>query len=206
MKPASRLRESWKSSRGTSAAVLRVVRCYLSVGLLSVCLSVCAIGQFNPPAGQSTPRQGATQSPPAAADESESESDRTDESAFATRPRATDPATILRTARTIFVHSKTIYVKDAEVENALRKRPEFRAWGLVITRDEGQADLVIEVERKLFTKRFVFSVIEPRALVVVTSGKARSIIFGDTIAHKVAEKFVNRMAIVRPFTASQASP
>ena len=172
-------------------------------------LTANAVAQFNPPPPQTTTpqqKQSATQMPPASDDESESISDKTEEAALATRPRATDPATILRTARTIFIHSKTIYVKDSEVENALRKRPEFQAWGLVITRDEGQADLLIEVERKVFTKRFVFSVIDPRTLVLVTSGKARSIIFGDTIAHKVAEKFVHRMAAVRPFTSTRATP
>jgi hypothetical protein len=167
---------------------------------------VSAATQINPTPPQTeqqttTQPQSATQQPPAS--ESESVSDGTEEAAVATRPRATDPATIMRTARTIFIHSKTVYVKDSEVENALRKRPEFQAWGLVITRDEGQADLRIEIERKVFTKRFVFTVIEPRTLVVVSSGKARSIIFGDTIAHKVAEKFVNRMAAVRTLTATQ---
>lgn len=116
-----------------------------------------------------------------------------------TRPRVVDPVSIMRTAKTVFVNSKTAFVKHSEVENALRKRPEFQAWGMSLTRDEGQADLVIEIERKSFTKRFVFTVIEPRSLTVVTSGKARSIIFGDTIAHKVAEKFVSRFKAVRPF-------
>jgi hypothetical protein len=154
---------------------------------------------------QSQPPQ--PQDPPAPAapvdEEVESESVSTN---VRTRPRVTDPMTIMRTARTIFVNSKTVFVKHSEVENALRKRPEFQAWGMVITRDEGQADLVIEIERKVFTKRFVFTVIEPRALVVVTSGKARSVIFGDTIAHKVAEKFVARFKAVRPFTSVKSNP
>jgi hypothetical protein len=137
--------------------------------------------------------QTQTPAPPAADDESES---LTLDEKLATRPRVTDPSAILRTARTVFIHSKTVFVKDSEVENALRKRPEFQAWGMIVTRDESRADLIVEVERKVLTKRFVFTVVEPQTLTVVASGKARSIVFGDTIAHKVAEKFVNR---VKPF-------
>jgi len=169
-----------------------------------VCCSCCYVASSCVFAQQQqTARPQST--PHVAADESVSVSDGTEEAHVAVRPRATDPATILRTARTVFIRSKTIYVKDSEVENALRKRAEFQAWGMTITRDEGQADLLIEVERKLFTKRFVFTVIDPRTLVVVTGGKARSIIFGDTIAHKVAEKFVRRLGEVRHATTMQKS-
>lgn len=179
---------------------MRLVGCLCGLIVLT---AHAASAQFTPP----RPQQSPAPPPPAVSDvESESVSDKTEAAAFATRPRALDPANILRTAHTIFIHSKTIYVKDSEVENALRKRPEFQAWGMVITRDEGQADLRFEVERKVFTKRFVFSVVEPRSLVVVAGGQARSIIFGDTIAHKVAEKFVRRMAEVRPPPTVRVQP
>ena len=140
----------------------------------------------------STPRTPA----PAPAADDESRTPSFGEMTQAERPPVREPARVLRSAKTVFVRSKTVFVKDSEVENALRKRPEFRAWGMVVTRDETRADLIVEVERKAFTKRFVFTVVEPHTLAVVASGKARSVIFGDSIAHKVAEKFVNR---VRPF-------
>lgn len=154
--------------------------------------------QRTPPVLQQQQQPDAQQqTTPAPADDGESESLSLDER-LATRPRVTDPSAILRTAKTVFVHSKTVFVKDSEVENALRKRPEFQAWGMVVTRDESRADLIVEVERKVFTKRFVFAVVEPQTLTVVASGKARSIVFGDSIAHKVAEKFVNRVKPFRP--------
>ena len=145
-----------------------------------------------PPPQSQTP----SSPPPLAADESESEDDEGDERV---RPRATDPATLMRTARVILVRSHTTFVSDKEVEDSLRKRKEFRAWGMSITRSDADADLIIEIERKAFSRRFTFSVLEPRTLLVVTSGKTRSVLFGKKIPNKIAEKFVNRVKTARPY-------
>ncbi len=141
------------------------------------------------------PPQSQTPSPPppaAAESESEDEEERV-------RPRATDPATLMRTARFVLVRSHTTFVSDREVEDSLPKRKEFRAWGMTLTRSDAEADLIIEIERKAFSRRFTFSVIEPRTLLVVTSGKTRSVLFGKKIPNKIAEKFVNRFKAARPF-------
>jgi hypothetical protein len=111
----------------------------------------------------------------------------------AARP-TTDPATILRNAKLIYVRKKTAYVEAPEVENELRKRPEFQRWGLAITRDERDADLIIEVGRKVFT-RFVYTVIDPRTNIVVLSGKLSSL--GGTLSTKIAKRFIEQMRKVR---------
>ncbi|MBV8858917.1 MAG: hypothetical protein JOZ02_18440 [Acidobacteria bacterium] len=115
------------------------------------------------------------------------------------RPTASDPATVLRKARFVFVHSDTAFVSGHEVEASLLKRKEFKAWGMVVTRNEAQADLVIEITRKPLTRRFTFSVIDPRTSEVVASGKTRSVLFGKKIPNKVAEKFANRVKVYRPY-------
>src|SRR4051812_44044926 len=74
----------------------------------------------------------------------------------------TDPRAILRAARLIYIRKKSVYFKAPELENELRKRPEFQSWGLAITRNEGDADLIVEVGRKVFTTRFIYTVIDPR--------------------------------------------
>ena len=112
---------------------------------------------------------------------------------------AADPATVLRRARFVLVRSDSAFVSGREVEDSLRKRKEFRAWGMVITRNEAQADLVIEITRKPLTRRFTFSVIDPRTSEVVTSGKTRSVLFGKKISNKIAEKFANRVKVYRPY-------
>jgi hypothetical protein len=118
------------------------------------------------------------------------------------RPRVTDPATAMRQARFIHVRSLSAFISDREVENSLRKRKEVRGWGLIITRNEAEADLIIEITRKAFSRRYTFTVLDPRTMLVVTSGKTRSVLFGKNIANKVAEKFTNRMRAVRPHPSS----
>lgn len=115
------------------------------------------------------------------------------------RARVTDPATILRRARFVYVDTDSFFVKQQEVEDSLLKRKEFKAWGMVVTRNIGEADLIIEVGRKVFTRRFTFSVVDPHTNEVVASGKMRSVLFGKKISNKVAEQFANRVRVYRPY-------
>lgn len=107
----------------------------------------------------------------------------------------TDPATIMRSARIIYIRKKTIYVEAPELENELLKRPEFQRWGLSITRNEMDADLIIEVSHKIFT-RFVYTVLDPRTNTVVATGKLSSL--GGTLSTKIAKRFIENMQRVRP--------
>ncbi|MDT4898911.1 MAG: hypothetical protein QOH25_3988 [Acidobacteriota bacterium] len=106
----------------------------------------------------------------------------------------TDSATILRHAKLIFVRKKTVFIEAPELENELRKRPEFQRWGLMITRNETDADLIIEVGRKIFT-RFVYTVIDPRTNIVMMSGKLSSL--GGRLSTKIAKRFIADMQRVR---------
>ena len=131
-------------------------------------------------------------------DEGESESVSRADAAPA-RPQATDPGTILRKARFIYVRSDSAFVSGQEVEASLQKRKEFKAWGMVVTRSESQADLIIQITRRPLTRRFTFSVINPATMEVVASGKTRSVLFGKKIPNKIAEKFANRVKVYRPY-------
>ena len=107
----------------------------------------------------------------------------------------TDTATIMRHAKTIYIRKKTIYIEAPELENELLKRPEFQRWGLAITRNEMDADLIIEVGHKIFT-RFVYTVLDPRTNIVLASGKLSSL--GGTLSTKIAKRFIENMQRVRP--------
>lgn len=107
-----------------------------------------------------------------------------------------DPATILRAARYVYVRTRSVYFKDTELENELRRHPEFHQMGLLVTRDEASADLVIEVGRKVFTTRFVYTVLDARTRLVLMSGKVSSL--GGTAADKIAGEFVRKLLAVRP--------
>ena len=93
--------------------------------------------------------------------------------------------------RRVFVRSTSLLVRAAVVEDKLLKRAEFKQLGLVITREESDADLILELRHDLFTK-YVFSVVESRTHTIVASGKLSSL--GGTVAGKVAKRFVNDIA------------
>jgi hypothetical protein len=181
------------------------VRALASAALVLVFVACGAAGagaQVGPAARarRSQPQTAGQRESPAEADkdegEGESESEPEREGA---RSRVTDPAAIMRGARFVYVRSDSAFVSGSEVEDSLRKRKEFQAWGMVITRNPSDADLVVVITRKLFTRRFTFSVVDPRTMEVVASGKTRSVLFGKKIADKVAEKFANRVKAVRPY-------
>lgn len=156
-------------------------------------------GRVPPKLEQPTPRQ----TKPAADDEDDEEEDESQTAGAATviltRPPSAAAGTILRKARFVLVRSDSAFVSGREVEASLQKRKEFKAWGMVVTRSEAEADLVIEITRRPLTRRFTFSVIDPRTSEVVASGKTRSVLFGKKIPNKIAEKFANRVKVYRPY-------
>jgi len=102
-------------------------------------------------------------------------------------PNAGDVA---RSARFIYVRSHCLLVTTEDIENKLRKHPDFQRLGLVVTRQEMDADLILEVRRSVLTK-FVFTAIEPETLILVASGKLSSL--GGTVDGKVASLFMKQL-------------
>jgi hypothetical protein len=116
---------------------------------------------------------------------------------FATEELSTDrtisverPGT--RKGRRVFVRSKSLLVRAAVVEDKLLKRPEFRQLGFVLTRDESDADLILDLRHDLFTM-YVFIVVDAKTSVVIMGGKLSSL--GGTVAGKVAKRFVKEMPL-----------
>ena len=105
-----------------------------------------------------------------------------------------DAAAALRSAKTIYVKSSSVLVGASVVETKLQKRPEFAQMGLVITRDETAADLILELEHDVFTK-YVYTAIDRRTNTVVASGKLSSL--GGTVAGKVAKRFLKQVSQAR---------
>ena len=108
----------------------------------------------------------------------------------------TDAHAVLRSAQRIFIRTKSVYFKPAALEQALLDREEFQRWGFVISREESDAELIIEVDRKLFTNRFVYSVIDPKTQRVLLAGKIGSL--GGTVEGQIANGFVQRLRKIRP--------
>ncbi len=110
-----------------------------------------------------------------------------------------NPSAVLRAARTIFIRSKSAYLKDSDLENEMRKRSEFAALGLLISKDEETADLILEVGRKVPGRKFVYTAIDPKTQIVLTSGSAKADLLGfePSVAHKIAKRFLERVQAVR---------
>lgn len=106
------------------------------------------------------------------------------------------PEAILRAARTISISSMTMFLKPNQLEDELRKRPEFEAMGLAIVKDPTKADLMIDLDRPVFTYTFTYSVSSADSRVVVASGKV--IAFdGNFAAPRIAKALLKRLRAAR---------
>lgn len=107
-----------------------------------------------------------------------------------------NPESILRAARTISVSSMTMFLKPDQLEDELRKRPEFEAMGLAIVKDPTKADLMIALDRPVFTYTFTYSMSSADTRVVVMSGKV--IAFdGNFAAPRIAKDLIKRFRAAR---------
>jgi len=107
---------------------------------------------------------------------------------------AQETAVALRSAKSIYVKSSSLLVGVSVIEEKLQKRAEFSQLGLVITRSEADADIILEVHHDLFTK-YVYTAIDSKRNIVVASGKLSSL--GGTVAGKVAKRFLKQLLKVR---------
>lgn len=122
-----------------------------------------------------------------------------DEQPPITVPANYNPSAVLRAARIIFIRSKSAYLKSSDLENELRQRPEFTALGLLISKEEETAELIVEVGRKVPGRKFVYTAIDPKTQIVLTSGSAKADLLGlePSVAHKIAKRFLQRVQAVR---------
>ncbi|HEY0348341.1 MAG TPA: hypothetical protein VGC60_09295 [Pyrinomonadaceae bacterium] len=115
------------------------------------------------------------------------------ENAAAQNVAANETYSRARTAssRRVFVRSKSLLVRGAVVEEKLLKNTGFKQLGLSITRDESDADIILELRHDLLTM-YVFTVVEVKTQTVIAGGKLSSL--GGTVADKVAKRFVKAMS------------
>jgi Trypsin-like peptidase domain len=107
-----------------------------------------------------------------------------------------DPEVVLRKFRTLYVKSKTVWMKDEVIKNALRRHPEFNALGLVLVENPKLADAVLTTDRVLLTWDFTYSLSHQNTSMVLASGKFTRI-DGITAANTIAEDVLQRIKAVR---------
>lgn len=116
---------------------------------------------------------------------------------------ARDAAAILGSARTVFIWSRTVFVKQEVIESALLKRDDYRQSGLLLTKDRDAADLILSVRRANFTTEYPYDVVDQRTRLVVGGGKVNSL-FG-TAAGKIASGFMKQIKKARSLASANAT-
>ena len=83
------------------------------------------------------------------------------------------PQTLLGTAQTVYVRSDTTYFDSIQLQNELLKNKDFQAWNLAILdwRKGDVADIIIEVDRPLFTFTFTYKITDRANGILLSSGK-----------------------------------
>src|SRR5262245_50408767 len=93
-------------------------------------------------------------------------------------PAKPDPAELIRAAKTIYVSSKTIFLKPKLLEDELLKQPEFQALGLKFVTDVKDADLVVDVTLPFLTWMWTYVVTHQASNTQLANGKLREITAG----------------------------
>jgi hypothetical protein len=125
--------------------------------------------------------------------------------AEAARIAETSPKALLSRARILFIHSNTDYFETVQLQNALRKRNEIDAWQLAMVdgwdkRDV--ADIVIEIDRPLFTWTFTYKITNRSNGILLATGKVNAF-DGNAAAPMLAERIVDEIRKARGETKSK---
>jgi hypothetical protein len=111
-----------------------------------------------------------------------------------------DPRQIVKSARTIYLHSKTSFLTVDTLDRELALQEAWPKLALTIVQDQRVADLLIEIDRPLFTYVHTFVIIDKKTSIVLDSGKVTA--FDGTIASGgLAKDIVKFFAAARIPTA-----
>ena len=108
------------------------------------------------------------------------------------RIAAKSPRALLSRAQTIFIESNTSYFEPVQLQNALRKRSEFEAWEMAMVDGWDKrniADIIVEVDRPLFTFTFTYKINDRSNGILLTSGKITAM-DGNAAAPLLAERII----------------
>jgi hypothetical protein len=100
-----------------------------------------------------------------------------------------------------YVCSDTFYVKKEELEKGLMNREEFEKWGLMVTKNQSDADAVLFVRRASFQNNFPYTVTDRQSGIVIMGGEVNSLL--GTVPGKIAADIVNKL---RPIYEPKPNP
>lgn len=111
----------------------------------------------------------------------------------------TSPRTLLSRARTVFIESDTSFFESVQLQNALRKRDEVDTWQMAIVDGWDKrniADMIVAVDRPLFTYTFTYKVTHRSTGIILATGKVTAI-DGNAAAPMLAERIVEEIRKAR---------
>jgi hypothetical protein len=104
-----------------------------------------------------------------------------------------DPKQILKEVKTVYLHSKTMFLTVDTVDRDLLLEKDWGKLGLTIVSDRQVADVVIEIDRPVFTYVHTWVMTDKRTSIVLGSGKQTA--YDGTIASGgLAKQIVNLFA------------
>jgi hypothetical protein len=117
----------------------------------------------------------------------------------AARIAETSPKSLLRRARVLYVSSGTSFFEPIQLQNALRKRDEFDQWQMAIVDGwdkRNNADVIIQIDRPLFTYTFTYQITNRTNGIVLATGKITAF-DGNVAAPKLASRIIEEMKVAR---------
>ncbi len=117
----------------------------------------------------------------------------------AARIAETSPRALLRRARIVYVDSNTSFFEAVQLQNALRKREEFDTWEMAIVDGYDKrnvADIVIDIDRPLFTYTFTYKITNRSNGIVLATGKITAF-DGNDAAPRLAQRIIEEMKTAR---------
>jgi len=116
-----------------------------------------------------------------------------------------NPLQILRTFRSVYIVSKTVYAKSEVIQSALHKEPAFAAWGLYMVADPQVADLRLTIDRPLFTFTYTYELAHQNSGIILDTGRVKGASDG-AVAPKIARLVVEKIAEARGWPAGMEPP
>lgn len=109
---------------------------------------------------------------------------------------AIDRAQAIKNARTICIHSQTLFLTVSTLERALMKQKNWDRLGLNILGEGCSADLEIDVDRLHFTHIHTYVVTDKNKGIVVAAGQVRAL-DGVVASGPMAEQIVKILSAAR---------
>ncbi len=122
-----------------------------------------------------------------------------------------DPQTILRNFRTVYIDSKTMWLKANVMKSAIYKKKEFMGWGITVVDQLNLADVVLRIQLISGTEDYTYELQHLNTSITLDSGKVRAFqpilwMSGNTAAPMIADALLKTIRATGRGPASPEAP